>query len=114
MRVATRSGPPVLAPLLIAVAILAYFLGAHRGPSAPAVAARAPTRVISARSVLLEYPTTWSVSADPPSIPGRPSGDPRVLAPVGLADRAGRSIGQFHSGEAGPLPSDRRRARRAR
>src|ERR1035437_3612549 len=113
MRVATRSVPPVLAPLLIAAAILAYFLRAHRGPSAPAGAARAPTRVISARSVLLEYPTTWSVSAAPPSIPGLPIVDPLVLAPGGRADRAGLISGQFHSGEAGPLPSELLRAMRA-
>lgn len=113
MRVATRSVPPVLAPLLIAVAILAYFLGAHRGSSAPAVAARVPTRVISARSVLLEYPTTWSVSATPHSIPGLPIVHPLVLAPGGRAGRAGLISGQFRSGDAGPLPSVLLRAMRA-
>jgi hypothetical protein len=99
-----RSLPPVVVPLLVAVAICGYLVGIRGVPATPGVPSGETTRIASGASVLLEYPSTWRPAAGAPAIPGLPIARPLVLAPGGSSAHAGLLSGQLPAGETSPLP----------
>ncbi len=99
-----RSLLPLVASVLVAVAILGYTVGHHRAPATPSVAPRATTRTASGANILLEYPSGWRLATAVPAIPGLPIAHPLLLAPGGDAAHAGLLSGQLAGGEPSPLP----------
>jgi hypothetical protein len=81
----------VMASLLLASAIIGYFVG-HRGSVATP---REGTRSASSGSLLLTYPARWRVATGAPRIPGLSINDPLVLAPGGNAASAGLIAGKL-------------------
>jgi hypothetical protein len=100
-----RSLFPLVAAVLVAVAIFGYTAGYRRAPATPASAHRETTRTISGASVLLEYPSDWQPAAAGPAIPGLPLARPLSLAPGGDSAHAGLLSGQLPGGEPSPLPT---------
>lgn len=97
---------PLVAFVLVAVAISGYMAGYRRAPAAsPAVAHRETTRTVSDAGVLLEYPAGWQPAKAVAAVPGLPISHPLLLAPGGDSARAGLLTGQLPSGEPGPLPA---------
>jgi hypothetical protein len=99
-----RSLFPLVALVLVAVAIFGYMAGYRRAPVASSAVHRETTRTVSGASVLLEYPAGWQLSTAVPAIPGLPLAHPLSLAPGGDPTRAGLLSGQLPSGEPSPLP----------
>ena len=103
-----RIVPPVVIPVLLVVAIVAYLIGSHRSssPSPPSGsgASAGATRIASGSSVLLEYPAGWQTAAVAPTFPGLPIAHPLLLAPGGHASQAGLLSGQLPAGQPAPLP----------
>jgi hypothetical protein len=104
-----RIVPPVVIPVLLVVAIVAYLIGSHRSSSpSTSSGASAPTgatRVASGSSVLLEYPAGWQTAAAAPAFAGLPIAHPLLLAPGGHASEAGLVSGQLPAGQPSPLPA---------
>jgi hypothetical protein len=104
-----RIVPPVVIPVLLVVAIVAYLIGSHRssnpsttsGPGAPAGA----TRIASGSSVLLEYPAGWQTATAAPALAGLAIAHPLLLAPGGHVSQAGLLSGQLPAGQPSPLPT---------
>jgi hypothetical protein len=109
MHSSRRIVPPVIIPVLLVVAIVAYLIGSHRpsssappsGSSAPA----GPTRIASGSSVLLEYPVAWQTAGAAPALPGLPITHPLLLAPGGHTSEAGLLSGQLPAAQPSPLPA---------
>jgi hypothetical protein len=101
---APRSLFPLVALVLVAVAIFGYRAGYRRAPVASSVTHRETTRTVSGANVLLEYPPGWQPSATVPAVPGLPLAHPLSLAPGGDSARAGLLSGQLPGSEASPLP----------
>jgi hypothetical protein len=97
----TRPIPAIVAPILVAVAVLGFLVGHHRA----APAAEAPARVAYEAGIALEYPSTWQRTAAVPSIPGLLLAHPLLLAPGGDARRAGLLSGELSPGAVAPLPA---------
>ncbi len=104
-----RTVPPVVIPVLLAVAIAAYLIGSQRSsaPSSPpgSGASAAETRIASGPSVILEYPAGWQTSGAAPVLAGLPIEHPLLLAPGGHASEAGLLSGQLPAGQPSPLPA---------
>jgi hypothetical protein len=104
-----RIVPPVVIPVLLVVAIVAYLIGSHRSssPSTPSGsgAPAGATRIASGSSVLLEYPAAWQTAGAAPAFPGLPIAHPLLLAPGGQASEAGLLSGQLPAGQPSPLPT---------
>jgi hypothetical protein len=98
-----RSLPPVVVPLLVAVAICGYLAGDHRAPAASGAASAETTRIAGA-GILLEYPSTWQPAAGAPAIPGLAIARPLVLSPGGGSAHVGLLSGQLPAGQTSPLP----------
>lgn len=101
--------PPVVIPVLLVIAIVAYLIGSHRSSSSsPPTGSNAPagpTRIASGSSVLLEYPAAWQTAAAAPALPGLPIAHPLLLAPGGHTSEAGLLSGQLPAGQPSPLPA---------
>lgn len=100
--------PPVVVPVLLVVAIVAFLIGNH-GSSTPSTVAPSstpsqPTRTASGSSVILEYPAGWRVTSRAPAMPGLSVSNALLLAPAGNATQAGLLSGQLPAGEPSPLP----------
>jgi hypothetical protein len=104
-----RIVPPVVIPVLLVVAIVAYLIGSHRSssPSPPSGsgAPAAATRIASGSSVLLEYPAGWQIAGAAPALAGLTIAHPLLLAPGGHASEAGLLSGQLPAGQPSPLPT---------
>jgi hypothetical protein len=104
-----RPVPPVVIPVLLVIAIVAYLIGSHRSSSpSPPSGSGAPagaTRIASGSSVLLEYPAGWQTATAAPALPGLPIAHPLLLAPGGHASQAGLLSGQLPAGQPSPLPA---------
>jgi hypothetical protein len=104
-----RIVPPVVIPVLLVVAIVAYLIGSHRSssPSTPsgAGAPTGATRIASGSSVLLEYPAAWQTAAAAPALAGLTIAHPLLIAPGGHSSEAGLLSGQLPSGQPSPLPT---------
>jgi hypothetical protein len=104
-----RIVPPVVIPVLLVVAIVAYLIGSHRSSSpSPPSGSGAPagaTRIASGSNVLLEYPAGWQTAGAAPAFPGLAIVHPLVLAPGGHASQAGLLSGQLPAGQPSPLPT---------
>jgi hypothetical protein len=96
----TRPIPAFVAPILVAVAILGFLAGHHRGTPA----AEEPARISYEAGIALEYPSSWRRTAVGSSIPGLSILNPLLLAPSGESGRAGLLSGQLAPGQAAPLP----------
>ena len=109
MESSRRTVPPVVIPVLLAVAIAAYLIGSHRSsaPSSPtgSGALAGETRIASGSSVLLEYPAAWQTSGTTPVLAGLPIEHPLLLVPGGHASEAGLLSGQLPAGQPSPLPA---------
>jgi hypothetical protein len=99
-----RSLFPLVAAVLVAVAIFGYTAGYRRAPAMPSAAHGETTRTVAGASILLEYPAGWQPSAAAPAIPGLPIARQLALAPGGDSARAGLLGGQLPGGEPSPLP----------
>jgi hypothetical protein len=97
----TRSLPPFLAPILVAVAIFGYLAGHRHVPAASGET----TRTASGASTLLEYPSSWRQVAAAVPIPGMSIARPLLLAPGGDSAHAGLLSGQLAGGGPSPLPA---------
>lgn len=101
-----RKLPPVLVPLLVAVAILGYLAGIRRETTTSPATLGAHAHVASSTNLLLEYPAGWQPAASAPAIPGLSITRPVVLAPSGRAAEAGLVSGTLPAaGEPGLLPA---------
>ncbi len=104
-----RLVPPVVIPVLLVVAIVAYLIGSHRSSSpSPPSGSGAPagaTRIASGSSVLLEYPAAWQTTVAAPALAGLPIAHPLLIAPGGHASEAGLLSGQLPAGQPSPLPT---------
>ncbi len=103
----TRSLVPLVAFVLVGVAIFGYTAGYRRAPAAaPTVAThRGTTRTVSDAGVLLEYPAGWQPTKADAALPGLSVAHSLLLAPGGDYARAGLLSGQLPAGEPGPLPT---------
>lgn len=103
----TRRLLPLLAFVLVAVAIFGYTAGYRRAPAtAPTAAAHRETvHTISDAGMLLEYPAGWQPAKALVAVPGLALAHPLLLAPGGDVARAGLLSGQLPAGEPGPLPA---------
>lgn len=99
-----RSLFPLVASVLVAVAIFGYTAGYRRAPATPASVHRETTRTVSGAGILLEYPSGWQPAAVGPEIPGLSLAHPLSLAPGGDSAHAGLLSGQLPGGESSPLP----------
>jgi hypothetical protein len=99
-----RSLFPLVALVLVAVAIFGYTAGYRRAPVASSVAHIETARTVSGASILLEYPAGWQLSSAVPEVPGLSIAHPLSLAPGGNSARAGLLSGQLPGGESSPLP----------
>jgi hypothetical protein len=98
-----------MVPVLLAVAIVGYLLGASRPSTGP----RAPSTVLVARTaavsdpVVLEYPSppSWPLASGAPRLPGLAIAQSLVLAPDGDAHEAGLIAGQIPAESSSPLPA---------
>ena len=103
--------PPAVVPVLVVMAIVGYLLGVHRSPapspakSAPASASGGGSRTASGSNVELQYPANWQPVSSIQSIPGLAITHPLLLAPGGVAARAGLLSGLLPAGSSGPLPA---------
>ncbi len=95
---------PLIASVLVAVAIFGYSAGYRGAPATSSAARIETTRTASGASVLLEYPSGWRPAAVAPAIPGLPIARPLLLAPGGDSAHAGLLSGQLPGGEPSPLP----------
>jgi hypothetical protein len=104
-----RKLPPVVIPVLLAIAIAAYLIGSHGSSTPPPVASLAvsgkETRIAAGSSVLLEYPAGWRTAGPAPTIPGLAVAHPLLLAPGGDSAHAGLLTGQLPAGQPSPLPA---------
>jgi hypothetical protein len=100
-----RSLFPLVAAVLVAVAIFGYTAGYRRARATPAYAHRETTRTVSGASILLEYPSGWQPAAAGPAILGLPLAHQLSLAPGGDSAHAGLLSGQLPGGEPSPLPA---------
>lgn len=99
-----RRVPPVLAPVLIALAIFGYIVGSNGGGSHSGAPAASREHVASGRTVVLEYPDSWTRPAQPASVPYLQVSDPLTLVPEDDPHHAGLVSGQLPA-DADPLPS---------
>jgi hypothetical protein len=97
----------VLAPVLVAAAIFGYFVGVHHSSAASAAeSSAARAHIASGHTVILEYPSTWTVSQrPPPAVRGLPIKDPLTLLPSADPSQAGLVSGQL-AVPAQPLPAE--------
>ena len=98
--------PPVIVPLLLAVAVLGYLTGLQRVSATPAAQAPAgEERVAAGADLSLEYPSGWRQQAGAKEIPGMALEHPLFLAPAGTGVQAGLEAGVLAGTSPGPLPA---------
>ncbi|MGA2319710.1 MAG: hypothetical protein ABSG95_03065 [Solirubrobacteraceae bacterium] len=98
---ATRSLPAIVAPILVAAALLGYLAGHQASPAS----LRVTTRTAFGANISLEYPQGWQQASGAPGIPGLTLTHPLLLAPGGQAAQAGLLSGELPAGETSPLPA---------
>jgi hypothetical protein len=97
------------APVLLAVAIAGYLVGASHPSAGAPVSIRAPLGRTAGVSnpVVLEYPSVsgWQAASGAPArVPGLAVVQPLVLAPAANTAEAGLIAGQLAGGGSSPLP----------
>jgi len=96
-------------PVLLAVAIVGYLLGANHSSSGSHAASTILVVGTAAvpNPVVLEYPSTpgWPVASGAPKLPGLTIAQSLTLAPGGNARGAGLIAGQISAGTSTPLPA---------
>jgi hypothetical protein len=97
-----RRLPPVLAPVLIVLAIFGYIVGSGGSGSRAGAPAARSEHIASGRTVVLEYPDSWMQGTA--SVPGLRLSHPLSLVPEDDPQRAGLVSGQLPP-DANPLPN---------
>ncbi|HEY1834542.1 MAG TPA: hypothetical protein VGG08_08910 [Solirubrobacteraceae bacterium] len=101
-----RRVPPVLAPVLIVLAIFGYIVGTHTGGDSHASSRTAgKPQIATGHTIVLEYPSTWTKPANTATVAGLTVGEPLTLAPRDDEAHAGLLSGQLPS-DADPLPKE--------
>ena len=95
--------PPIVVPLLLAVALLGYLKGSgHAERSSSAQSAPAALQVASGTGMLLEYPAGWQQRSSGSAIEDLPLEHPLFLA---AGAGAGLEAGVLPDSSASPLPA---------
>jgi hypothetical protein len=105
--------PPVLAPVLIVLAIFGYIVGSHAGSGSHGASSHpaAKPQIATGQTVVLEYPATWTkpstseATAAAAAVPGLTVSDPLTLVPREHTAHTGLLSGELPSG-SDPLPGE--------
>jgi hypothetical protein len=101
----SRRIPPVLAPVLVALAIFGYVVGSQHGSSHKSAQPPGRQQIASDKNVVLEYPPTWKRGTHAITVPGLTITNSLTLIPRANREGAGLVSGELPAG-GGPLPSD--------